>query len=329
MKAWEIITLVIGGIFACVAFICCIYAIYLFYDYTKVEKRRKQIIDKTHELIDKDLKEKLITPNTSAKPNFNIIRVKKLKKAERNDLLARNQEYMLHEEINKLYREHKRLQHEIKCIKDPQYELKQHICIGLQDTLGDTIQVLNPNNLIDRLQYLKREIGIAESMVNPQPTTPEDQNPKKEIVKTTIKTVIDERFKKSFNDCMDALHKFGEAVKYACDKVIDETPTEQLENTPADKEANEEEIYHNLIKKYGKQQIIVAIEELSELQKELCKHLRDETNQKAIIEEVCDVQIMLDQIILYFGISALDLDTVKRWKLERTKERLLGNDKEN
>ena len=127
---------------------------------------------------------------------------------------------------------------------------------------------------------------------------------------------------------MDALHKFGEAVKCACDKVIDETPTEQTTKTPGEKEANEKEIYHNLIKKYGKQQIIVAIEELSELQKELCKHLRDQTNEKAIIEEICDVQIMLEQIILYFGISALDLDTVKRWKLERTKDRLLAEEKE-
>lgn len=88
------------------------------------------------------------------------------------------------------------------------------------------------------------------------------------------------------------------------------------------------EIYYKLIEKYGNQQIIVSIEELAELQKELCKHLRDKTNKKAIIEEICDVQIMLEQLILYFDISPLDLDSVKRWKLERTKERMLTEEKE-
>ncbi len=177
----------------------------------------------------------------------------------------------------------------------------------------------------------------TEEKPTPPPTTPEDPKPEKDL-----NTIIDERFKKSFNDCMDAFHKFGEAVKCTCDKVIDETPTEQTTTTPDDKEAGvkeiailkvrtnttelEKEIYTKLIKKYDKQQIIVAIEELSELQKELCKHLREQTNEKAIIEEICDVQIMLEQIILYFGISVLDLDTEKRFKLERTKERLLADE---
>ena len=89
------------------------------------------------------------------------------------------------------------------------------------------------------------------------------------------------------------------------------------------KEISDQEIYKRLISKFGKQQIIVAIEELSELQKELCKHLRHKTNKEAIVEEIVDVQIMLEQLIEYFNISELDLNAIKRWKLNRTTERLL------
>ena len=42
-------------------------------------------------------------------------------------------------------------------------------------------------------------------------------------------------------------------------------------------------------------QSVVAAEELSELQKELCKSVRGENNTDAIAEEIADVQIMLEQ----------------------------------
>ena len=46
-------------------------------------------------------------------------------------------------------------------------------------------------------------------------------------------------------------------------------------------------------------QSVVAAEELSELQKELCKSVRGEDNADAIAEEIADVQIMLEQLGLY------------------------------
>lgn len=45
-------------------------------------------------------------------------------------------------------------------------------------------------------------------------------------------------------------------------------------------------------------QSVVAAEELSELQKELCKSVRGENNTDAIAEEIADVQIMLEQMML-------------------------------
>lgn len=88
---------------------------------------------------------------------------------------------------------------------------------------------------------------------------------------------------------------------------------------------NRNEIYRKLICKYGEKQIVVAIEELSELAKELCKALRGNENQENIIEEIADVEIMLVQMKMYFGITKSEIEEVKEKKLERTRERLLGS----
>lgn len=65
------------------------------------------------------------------------------------------------------------------------------------------------------------------------------------------------------------------------------------------------------IDKYGEdQQIIVAIEELSELQKELTKHLRGEGNQKHIAEEMADVRIILSELGFIFN----NFEKVMEWE---------------
>ena len=92
-------------------------------------------------------------------------------------------------------------------------------------------------------------------------------------------------------------------------------------------------ICEQLIDKYGDKQVVVAIEELSELQKELCKSLRDKTNKENIIEEMADAIIMINQMQMYFKISDEELHKEINYKLNRTKERLLKievrNEKEN
>lgn len=72
-----------------------------------------------------------------------------------------------------------------------------------------------------------------------------------------------------------------------------------------------EELYKSLIEKNGSDaQLTVAIEELSELAKELCKYKRYGNNIDHIAEEVADVEIMLEQLKYIFGFS----DSVEQWK---------------
>lgn len=75
-------------------------------------------------------------------------------------------------------------------------------------------------------------------------------------------------------------------------------------------EVSEEELYKAAVQKFGERaQILVAIEEMSELTKALLKHIRHEDfNQgdydaivESIAEERADVSIMLNQLTVIFG----------------------------
>lgn len=65
----------------------------------------------------------------------------------------------------------------------------------------------------------------------------------------------------------------------------------------------------------------VAIEEMSELTKELCKSKRGQDNFNHIAEEIADVQIMMEQLILIYNIGPL-VEVHKKNKLKRLQERL-------
>lgn len=69
-------------------------------------------------------------------------------------------------------------------------------------------------------------------------------------------------------------------------------------------------VYTDALVAYGEgNQCIVAIEELSEAQKEICKVLRGEENLEHLAEEIADATIMLEQIRLIFGIN----DLINEW----------------
>lgn len=75
------------------------------------------------------------------------------------------------------------------------------------------------------------------------------------------------------------------------------------------------EVYAEAIYFYGtKTQIIVAIEEMSELIKELTKNLRGE--KENIVEEIADVEIMLEQLIFMKNLRKA-IDEVKDFKVNR------------
>jgi len=61
-------------------------------------------------------------------------------------------------------------------------------------------------------------------------------------------------------------------------------------------------IYETAIRQYGNYtQFLVAIEEMSELQKELCKEMRGLANIEHISEEMADTIIMIYQLFLIYG----------------------------
>lgn len=89
------------------------------------------------------------------------------------------------------------------------------------------------------------------------------------------------------------------------------------------KKNNIRQIGQQLINKFGAEhQIIIAIEELSELQKELCKLLRHEPNGSHLMEEIADVEIVLEQLKLILRDHS-DIDFWINQKLRRAKERYL------
>ena len=84
----------------------------------------------------------------------------------------------------------------------------------------------------------------------------------------------------------------------------------------------EAKILEGAIEKWGATaQVVVAIEELSELQKELCKYLRGRGSFEHIAEEIADVEIMLEQMKMLFFCTD-EVRNVRRRKVERLKERL-------
>ena len=89
------------------------------------------------------------------------------------------------------------------------------------------------------------------------------------------------------------------------------------------------EIYREALRRWGPEaQMLMAFEEMSELQKELCKAARGKQNKAEIAEEIADVQIMLGQMILLHD-CADEVEEQKARKLERLEGRLQNAAKRN
>lgn len=63
-----------------------------------------------------------------------------------------------------------------------------------------------------------------------------------------------------------------------------------------------------------------AIEELSELQKELCKNLIGQSNEKALKEEIADVQLMINQLMIIYGFTKNGIEYCMNQKIKRTRD---------
>jgi len=84
-----------------------------------------------------------------------------------------------------------------------------------------------------------------------------------------------------------------------------------------------ENIYKQASDKWGtKAQIIVAIEEMSELIQALTKHLRTDLVTDNLSEEIADVEIMIEQLrTIFVGIND-KIDETKAYKLERLERKI-------
>lgn len=84
------------------------------------------------------------------------------------------------------------------------------------------------------------------------------------------------------------------------------------------------EVYKEALWIFGQEtQLVVALEELNEIQKEICKALRGFVNTAKLAEEVADATIMLEQLRYIFGIGqAVDqmVDTKIRRLVQRIEE---------
>lgn len=93
-------------------------------------------------------------------------------------------------------------------------------------------------------------------------------------------------------------------------------------------------IYRAAIEVFGGDlQVAVAIEEMAELTKELCKAQRklfeiemllgdgEIDNHDEIAEEIADVQIMMEELMLLFGIPT-EVQAARKRKLERLEMRI-------
>ena len=86
---------------------------------------------------------------------------------------------------------------------------------------------------------------------------------------------------------------------------------------------NQINVMLDALEHYGNNpQVDMAIEEMSELTKELLKNRRGKENRSDIAMEMTDVYIMLEQLKFIFGIDETELKVNAEFKLQRLNKRL-------
>lgn len=75
----------------------------------------------------------------------------------------------------------------------------------------------------------------------------------------------------------------------------------------------------------GRKTLVIIMEELAELSKEVAKAYRDKVDYFNLLQEMGDVLICLDSLQDIFGISDEDLQKAKNVKLARNMQRVKDN----
>ena len=90
---------------------------------------------------------------------------------------------------------------------------------------------------------------------------------------------------------------------------------------------NAEKIYQKAINTYGPMmQQVVAVEELSELAKEITKQIRGKGSLINLVEEIADVKIMISQLMIIHEISDKEVNDEINFKLLRLNDLLNSED---
>lgn len=88
-------------------------------------------------------------------------------------------------------------------------------------------------------------------------------------------------------------------------------------------ETDNEEKINYIVKHYGQDQANKAVEELIELAEVLVKYYnKDRVDMDSLYEELADVEIMLAQVKILFGIDQEELREMINRKLNRTISRI-------
>ena len=113
-------------------------------------------------------------------------------------------------------------------------------------------------------------------------------------------------------------------LKMHLDSVCRELESTKKEVAKLTTEADKD-LYSRAVSTFGEtSRLILAIEEMSELIKELSKYTRGRENIGSICEEMADVEIMLEQLKIVFHNRAA-VDYHRSQKLQRLSDRLNGN----
>ena len=81
-------------------------------------------------------------------------------------------------------------------------------------------------------------------------------------------------------------------------------------------------VYEVALEQWGSQaQTMMAVEEMSELTKEICKLFRNQGDKDALADEIADVTITLEQLRMMYGLNDKVCERMD-YKIRRLEERL-------
>ena len=122
---------------------------------------------------------------------------------------------------------------------------------------------------------------------------------------------------KGLKEALETIQRLENKVQ-----LLKEISQELLSELPDPMPMEEQRVFVDALCTFGPdKQMLVLIEEMAELTKEIIKYKRGRDNLREIAEEMTDVRIMLDQMTLHFQNGGLQ-QQIRLEKVERLKHRV-------